>query len=451
MVYKNFRIRIIFRVLLLLCSITALSLSWGMEAYRISSFLLGLLIAFQVYELISYAEKVNKKLAQFLLSVKHADFTTSFQFEEGNKSFRQLNDAFNEVIEEFNRYRAEKEEKHNYLQTVVQHIDIGILVFDKTGKVDMLNKAVRDLMGIPGIKNIRELESVRKGLADLLLKMKSGDKNLIRIFHNDELFQIAIIATEFRMHNENFILVSMQDIHTELEEKEIEAWQKMIRVLTHEIMNSMTPISSLSDTLGQLLFDENEEVRHLRELSQEDLEGIHNAIHTIANRAGGLLKFVEVYRNLTRIPKPNFKYFEVKDLFVRTELLMKARMGKNHIDFKYDMFPKDIMITADPDLIDQVLINLLVNAIDAVKTIDDPKILMRAFKNRNNRVCIEVQDNGHGIKPDILDKIFMPFFTSKKTGSGVGLSLSRQIMHLHKGSISVKSKLNEGTVFSITF
>jgi len=424
---------------------------WGAEAYRISCFIILAIIVLQVIELIAYAERTNRKLSQFLLAIKHADFTSSFHYEESGKNFKQLTDAFNDVIDEFKKYRAEKEEKHNYLQTVVQHVNIGILVYMRDGKVDMYNKAVRDLLGIPGMKNIHELETVRKGLPDLLMRMKSGEKNLLKLYHNDEIHQISILATEFRMHNESYILVSMQDIHTQLEEKEIEAWQKMIRVLTHEIMNSMTPISSLSDTITELLFDENDGQKQIRQLDQEDLEGVYDAIHTITNRAQGLLNFVEVYRNLTRIPKPNFRYFEVRNLFERARLLMKARMGENQIDFSYEIFPEDMMITADPDLIDQVIINLIVNAIDAVKHIDRPIIKLLAFKNHNNRVCIEIRDNGQGIKPDILDKIFMPFFTSKKSGSGIGLSLSRQIMHLHKGSVAVKSKLNEGSVFTLIF
>jgi len=172
---------------------------------------------------------------------------------------------------------------------------------------------------------------------------------------------------------------------------------------------------------------------------------------TIQNRSKGLLNFVEVYRDLTRIPKPNFRYFRISELFDRCSLLLKPKMEELGIACSSKVFPPDLMVTADPDLIDQVVINLMLNAIDAVKEAEDPKITILATNNNANRVIIDFQDNGTGIMPDIMDKIFMPFFTSKKHGNGIGLSLSRQIMHLHKGSILVRSKPEEGTVFTLVF
>jgi signal transduction histidine kinase len=197
--------------------------------------------------------------------------------------------------------------------------------------------------------------------------------------------------------------------------------------------------------------DEDDELKvQLNELDEDDVESVHSALNTIEKRSQGLLNFVEIYRNLTRIPKPNFRYFLVSDLFENAELLLSSKMTELNIQYQKSIQPETVMVTADPDLIDQVLINLLLNAIDAVKSGENPKIAMTASEV-NGRVKIEVRDNGHGIKPDIMDKIFMPFFTSKKHGSGIGLSLSRQIMHLHKSSISVRSKPGEGTVFTLTF
>ncbi len=281
--------------------------------------------------------------------------------------------------------------------------------------------------------------------------MKPGDKNLAKLFIGDELLQLSINATSFRMRSEEYMLASFQDIHPELEQKEIDPWQKLIRVLTHEIMNSITPISSLASTVIGILEEvkENFPVEDPNQL--EAFEDVVQAIATIENRSKGLLNFVEIYRNLTRIPKPNFRHFAVSELFDRSMELMSPKFDLIGIKSKVRIYPKELKILADPDLVDQVLINLLLNAIDAVKEEEEPQITIVASLNLNNRTMIEVADNGKGIKQDILDKIFMPFFTSKKTGSGIGLSLSRQIMNMHKGSISVRSKPGEGAVFTMIF
>jgi signal transduction histidine kinase len=263
--------------------------------------------------------------------------------------------------------------------------------------------------------------------------------------------QLSIHATEFRMRGEEYVLVSFQDIHPELEQKEIESWQKLIRVLTHEIMNSITPISSLASTVSSMLNEYKSSNPQITADEKEGLEDILHAISTIESRSKGLLNFVEIYRNLTRIPKPNFRYFSVSELFDRSLELLQPKISEYNILIKIKIFPKDLKILADPDLIDQVVINLLLNAVDAIKEVPDPQITIVASTNLNNRTTIEFADNGKGIKQDILDKIFMPFFTSKKTGSGIGLSLSRQIMQMHKGSISVRSKPDEGALFTLVF
>jgi signal transduction histidine kinase len=307
------------------------------------------------------------------------------------------------------------------------------------------------MLKIRNLRYISDLAAIKNDLPEIFLDMKAGDNTLVKVFVNDELLQLSIYATEFRLRNEDYLLVSIQNISAELDEKEIESWQKLIRVLTHEIMNSITPISSLASTVKDLLFTVENDKILLKTLDAEEAESIEGAITTIQNRSQGLLNFVEIYRNLTRIPKPNFRYFRVSELFDRSSQLLKPKLDKFGISCQNKVFPPDMMITADPDLVDQVIINLMLNAIDAVKEIDNPQISILATLNNNNRVVIDFKDNGTGIKPDIIDKIFMPFFTSKKEGSGIGLSLSRQIMHLHKGSISVKSKPGEGTLFSLTF
>jgi nitrogen fixation/metabolism regulation signal transduction histidine kinase len=449
MAYKSFRLGVILRVAAIAASILLLCFVLGLPRYRFSTILLGLVVIGQVIDLIRYAEKTNRRLTQFLNSIRHSDFSTSFSDHKLGESFSELSAAFNDVIREFHKTRSEKEEHYNYLQTVVQHVNTGILTFRRDGRVDLYNNAIKRLLHLSNLRNIHDLAQVKPELPDLLLRMKAGDRHLIRLYLNQEMMQILLYATEFRLRDEEFVLVGLQNIHSELEEKEIESWQNLIRVLTHEIMNSMTPISSLASTVKGMLVDE--ENGKLLELDEEDTESVSSALDTIQLRSQALLNFVEVYRNLTRIPKPNFRYFFVKDLLERANQLLAPRFQEMGISTSCKVIPENLKLTADPDLVDQVIINLVLNAIDAVKERQEPHVGLRAYAREDGKVIIEVNDNGHGITPDIMDKIFMPFFTSKKHGSGIGLSLSRQIMSLHKGNISVRSVPGEGTVFTLVF
>ena len=439
MSFRNFRLNVV--VLLSIIS---------QKDYMISSAILVSLVILQIVSLVRYVERTNRKLSMFLESIRHSDFVSSFSDKGLGKSFDELNQSFNEVINEFRKARAAKEEHFNYLQTVVQHVTIGILVFRKDGRVEMINNAVKRMLRVSDLRYVHELGKIDKNLAELLQQVKSGDRELIKVFNENELLQLSIRVAEFRMRGEDFVLVSLQNIHNELEAKEMDSWQKLIRVLTHEIMNSITPIVSLSSTVKDLLIDE-ETVRLKKEVDEEDVESAQSALKTIERRSQGLLNFVQVYRNLTRIPKPNFRYFEVQELFDRVENLLLPKIEERKIDCSCKVVPPGLMITADPDLIEQVLINLMINAVHAVQDVKNPKIRVLAIASTHNKVTISVSDNGYGIKPDTMEKIFVPFFTSKKEGSGIGLSLSREIMRLHKGNISVRSKPEVETVFTLQF
>lgn len=451
MVFRRFRLQVVLRVVFIVITIMLIFLLHKETAYAVSTIILALLLIVQVISLVRFTEQTNQKLRKFFESIRHADFTSSFTDNELGKNFEGLHEEFNQVIEAFERNKTEKEEHFNYLLTVIQHVNVGIIVFKKNGEVDVYNNAVKHLLKVKHLRKISNLSEVSEDLPEILMNMKAGDKNLVKLFIEDELLQISVNATEFRMRGEEYILVSFQDIHPELEQKEIESWQKLIRVLTHEIMNSITPISSLASTVNGMLEEYSAQEPELNDDESEGLESMKNAITTIEGRSKGLLSFVELYRNLTRIPKPHFRHFEISTLFDRALELMHPKFEALGIDCRVRIYPKDLKILADPDLVDQVLINLLLNAIDAVKKVKNPKITIVASVNLNYRTTIEIADNGQGIPQDILDKIFMPFFTSKKTGSGIGLSLSRQIMQMHKGSISVRSKKNEGATFTMVF
>ena len=448
--FKNFRLNIVGRVLLIVLSVVLLLSIIKRSEFIISSSILGTLVIFQIVALVRYVERTNRKLTVFLESIRHSDFVSTFSDKGLGRSFDDLNTAFNEVINEFKKARAAKEEHYNYLQTVVQHVSIAIIVFRKDGKVDMLNNAFKRIFRLPNLRYIHELSKIDKNLSEMLQHIKAGDSSLVKVFNENELLQLSVHATEFRMRGEDFVLVSLQNIHSELEAKEMDSWQKLIRVLTHEIMNSITPIVSLSSTVKDLLIDE-ENTLLKEDIDKDDVESAQSALNTIERRSQGLLNFVQIYRNLTRIPKPNFRYFPLQELFDRVENLLMPKIQDRSIDCTCKVVPPGLMLTADPDLIEQVLINLVINSIHAVQDVKNPKIRIVATLSANNRISVSVADNGYGIKPDNIEKIFVPFFTSKKEGSGIGLSLSREIMRLHKGSIAVRSKPEVETSFTLHF
>lgn len=451
MVYKKFRFQVILRISLIIITLLLIFAFHQESAYAVSTLILSVLLLAQVVFLIRYTEQTNRKLTRFFESIRHADFMGSFVDNDIGKSFEVLNNEMNEVIGAFKKTKIEKEENFNYLLTVIQHVSIGVLVFKHNGAVDVYNNAVKRLLQVKHVRNITELKGISEELSTTLMEIKAGEKKLVKLYVEDELLQLSIHATEFVMHGDKYLLVSLQDIHPELEQKEVESWQMLIRVLTHEIMNSITPISSLASTVQDIIKEYRKDHALDPEEELEDIENIASAIATIEKRSKGLLNFVELYRNLTRIPKPHFRYFFIEDMFNRQVELMQSKIENQNIRVVTRIFPSDLKLLADPDLIDQVMINLLLNAIDAVKQKEEGLITLMASVNLNNRTVIEVADNGIGIGQGSMDKVFMPFFTSKKNGSGIGLSLSRQIMQMHKGSVSVRSRPGNGATFTLVF
>lgn len=447
MVYRRFRIVLIARVLLLCGTIYLFYFLILKTSYYAATLIVASVIAYQITTLIQYVEKTNRDLTRFLDAIKYSDFSQTFINTGLGSSFNDLKAAFNDVILKFQEARSEKEEHFRYLQTVVQHVGIGLLAFDSNGQVSLINNAAKRLLNVPYLKNINALRAFSESLVDILTELNSGQKTLVKIDTPNEQLQFVIYATEFRMQGQRFTLVSLQNIGAELEEKEMEAWQKLIRVLTHEIMNSITPISSLAATANGLLQDTVEETK----IPADAVDDIGNALQTIHKRSEGLSNFVDAYRNLTRIPKPNFQIFPVSVLYDRIHMLMRTQAKEQKIDFSVDIYPESLELTADPELVEQILINLSMNAFQAVQGMEAPEVSLRASQDEKGRVLLQVSDNGPGILKEVQEKIFIPFFTTKKGGSGIGLSLSRQIMRLHRGTISVQSEPNVKTIFTLRF
>lgn len=450
MIFKNFRINIVIRIIILVATVFLFFLSLRTD-YQITPFLVGTVILFQVFTLIRYVERTNRDLTSFLESIRFAEFTRSFKIQGMGSSFDELNRAFNDVINDFQKVRSEKEEHFHYLQSIVQNIDVAILAYRKEGTIEMINKAAKKLFQIHSLKNINGLQQLSPELVNTLLHINPGENALVKVQDQDDILQLAIHSTEFKIKDKLIILSTINNIQNVLEEQETEAWQKLIRVLTHEIMNSITPIASLSSTLEIMLKGITENGNVKEELDIDTVMEILQALQTINKRSTGLLHFVNTYRNLTRIPKPNFRIFPVSELFKNIYLLMEEELTASKINFITKIEPENLMVSADDQLIEQVVINLIRNSIHALENKDNPTIELKAFYNKRGRVTMQVTDNGTGILPEVLDKIFIPFFTTKQSGSGIGLSLSRQILRLHNGTISAFSVPEKETIFTMTF
>jgi len=451
--FKNFRINIIFRVILLIFSIFLLVKIIDLKHYYVTPIIILILIVLQVVFLIKYVEKTNQYLSNFLQAIRFSDFSTSFKVEGLGTSFDNLTKDFNNVINDFKKIRSEKEEHFFYLQNIIEHIEIAIIVFYEDGTVKISNKAAHDLFQLNNIKNISEIENWNLELKNALENINTVDDKLIKIVNKDDILQLLIHADEFIIHQQKVKLVSLKNIQTELEEQEMEAWQKLIRVLTHEIMNSIAPISSLSNTINVMFKDVINENRNYfpENFDFEIVNDINQALTTIHKRSTGLIHFVETYRNLTKIPNPNFSIFQIKPQLDYIKTLFENELSNQNIDFEIIVVPENIKITADEQLIEQVLINLIKNSIQSFGDIKNKKIQLKSFIDNKGRKLLQIKDNGQGIMPEVIEKIFIPFFTTKQTGSGIGLSLSRQIMRLHGGSISVFSEQDEGTIFTLNF
>jgi len=447
MVYKSFRFNCAIR-LLLVCATTFLFFYLVFRTNLFATiFIVGLLVVLQVYFLFKYVERTNRDLTRFLQSIKYSDFTQPFISPVKGTKFDELNSAFSEVVNAFQRTRMEKEEHFRYLQTVVQHIGIGLIAFKSDGEVELFNNAAKRMLNISHLRMIPQLTAISPDLVNKLTEIRPGEKQQLKLQLDGDTLLLSMYATGFILRQQRYTLVSLQNIQSELEEKEMESWQNLIRVLTHEIMNSITPIASLASTATELLSPKPGDLPSDDETTKDVLV----AVKTIQKRSTALMNFVDDYRKLTRLPKPNFEVFQIQELFLRTERLLKDQLKKESIGFETSINPETLELTADPGLIEQVLINLCKNSIEALRETPNPLIRLIAKTDGSGNPIIQVIDNGPGIKAEVVDKVFIPFFTTKKEGSGIGLSLSKQIMRLHRGIISINSTPNVETVVSLRF
>ncbi len=447
----NWRSPLVTRVAILVATIFAFVyfFSWTGTTGPLIKLSLGAAVLFQIVQLVKSVEKSNNDVSSFLDSIRFDDLSLSFKTDSKDPTVQRLHQELNEALAKLRTSRKEKDSEYQFFKNIVQHVGIGILTFKKDGTIQIINSAAKRLLRINKADVIEDLREVSDSLVETFLKLKTGGRELIRLKLGDETIQLSVFAIELTLRGEELKLISMSNIQSELEEKEMEAWQNLVRVLTHEIMNSVTPISSLAGIVEEDIKHKIEQ--NIHEFKKDEMEDMHLSLQTISRRSEGLIRFVKEFRNLTHIPKPRLSEVSIKTLLDEVAMLHKKELADRNIIISVNVFPENLLVQVDKTMIEQVLINLVKNAIQAFDEQADKKIELTGFANEKGRAVISVKDSGSGIDSEALEKIFIPFFSTKKTGSGIGLSLSKQIMRQHEGSISVKSKLGEGTEFLLRF
>ena len=419
---------------------------------------IGILVIFQVFSLIRYVNITNYALVKFLDALKNEDYSVYFSPSKKGDSFVKVYDDFNLIIKKFERNKIEKEAQYTYFKYILEHVNLGIVSIKKEdlfnehsdAEIPFLNKAACDILKQPEHKYWHRLAKSVPWLVKELNKIANGGKILVDLEDEVERKQLSLEVIEIQLLNTPYLIITFQDIRSEIEQKEIEAWHNVIKILAHEMLNSFTPVSSLASTIKSLTENEKGEILNLNELEKDDIEDINTAASTIKKRSEGLLVFVKDYRTISNVPVPQLTKINVKQLLTSIKSLMSPVTEAAQVDLKILPIPPNASINADSKLIEQVLINLINNSIHALEGRKNPTIKISCNID-SNKTIIVITDNGMGIEEKIMNQIFIPFYTTKKNGSGIGLSLSKNILKKHGGNLLVNSEAGLFTAFSLVF
>ena len=410
-----------------------------------------------IISLIRYIEKFKSNLLIFLESINQEDFSVSFPKANSGKTDSRFSFLLSAITKKFQSLRAEKESRSFFLQTVLEQVSVALIGYNSKKEIKLINAAAKKLLGRPYIKDLAGIKKVNEDLYDEMINIDSRERVLVKFERKGELMQVSLSATELKINNEYLKVVSLNDIKSELDEKEIEAWHKLIRILNHEVMNSMIPLSTLTNvnkTILQSVHDQfelasNDEADLVK--GHEQIADVIEGMEIIENRSKGIVDFVKSVKSLTNISKPNFIKISINKLLNRVYTLMNPEFEKTQVELILRLPANEVSTVADLELIEQVLINLLKNALEALR--EDKRTLMKKVnlgaRSADGLTTISVGDNGPGISSEQVENIFIPFYTTKKEGSGIGLALSRQILRMHKGSLEVKSEEGKGAVFTM--
>ena len=446
--FNRFRVYVLLRVIVLFLTIATFVYLIFFDQKYVTTVVTGFIIIFEVFELFQYIESTNKKLKRFFDAIKYNDFNMSFTHDNKlGKTFKELNMAFKDVVDAILNERLKREEFFQQLNVVVENIGAGIISIDEDGNVGLINRAALLMLDLENLRNVADLNIKSPTLAKILEDMKNTHRG---VFKNNKGQELAILETLYKLGGESFRLFAFQDIKAELQAKELEAWQNLTKVLRHEIMNSVAPISSLTSTLNQVLKEDLEKKDGVNTLSDESLDDLNEGLSTISSRSEGLIDFVNAYRDYTSLPTPSKRDVNLNELVKNTIGLVRSEFDQSDIKLQFSETKIQLTHSVDDQLIQMVLINLIKNARESYESAEN-NIVSVSLAKQNQDIIISISDNGTGITEEAREKIFMPFYSTKQRGSGIGLSLSSQIMQMHNGEIRLDTKMGKGSTFTLVF
>jgi nitrogen fixation/metabolism regulation signal transduction histidine kinase len=410
---------------------------------------LVLIIIGQVLEWWYYQRKLLVETRKFLEAVRYGDLSTRFDLARSGKAFAELEQEFNRMLSIIHESKVKGDHRDQILSLILQNLSLGILLVDEEGKILLTNEKCQELLDIPGFQHWKRLEERLPDLAKVIGDFDFTGRKLWTRESSSGAEEYYLDLQHLQLAGMNYHLISIGTMRHALEEKEMEAWHRLIRILAHEVMNSVTPVVSLSETLQGMIQQEGK-TKKPEELSVEDLTDMHEALRTIIRRSKGMLSFVEEYRKLSQLPAPEKSVIPVHELFDEVVQLMKKEAESHQVQLSYRLLQNRLALKADKKMIEQVLINLIKNAFPALEGVENAFIELSA-ELREEGLTLYVRDNGEGIDPDLLSQIFVPFFSTRKSGTGIGLSLSKNIMKSHQGDLKVQSVKGEGTLFKLCF
>jgi nitrogen fixation/metabolism regulation signal transduction histidine kinase len=452
--FRRFSLSIVIRTVLTMLTIILLTQTMAYQGFHATLLLLSIILIYQLVEITRFVSKTNTELVRFFDAVRHSDFSQRFELKELGTGFDELGSTFSDILKRIQKVRSVKESELRHVKAIVEHVPVPLLSIDNKGVITLWNNSARRLFGIHVVTKVEDLAKFGSDFPKKMQSTLAGERTLITISIDDMKHQLIVSATEIVTASHHETLISLQDIQSELAVAQLQAWQDLVSVLTHEIMNSITPVASLSKTAVDLVKDVQEKTKNSAIITgevNEELDDVLGAVQTVARRSDGLMQFVKSYRRLTRLPSPIKRTISVGKLFTDVERLATQNWKTKGIDLTTSIIPTALDVNIDIDMVEQVLINLLQNAEQALNQVTSPLVSMSAFLNLRGHVVIEISDNGCGLEAENIEQIFVPFFTTKKEGSGVGLALTRQVMIAHGGVANVRNNQQDGATFSLIF
>lgn len=450
MVFNKFSLNITLRVILIVISSYFFVKEYQKQEYLITIINLGILILLQTLLLIRYIHKKNLQVSEYFDLINNSDSSSRLKGEERDGSFSKIRKQINETSQIIQDLQIEKESQSNFYNHLVNDINIGLFSFDENERIQFMNPEAKRILGIANAFKLEDLNAVSPELSSFLKNIQPGQSEIVVIKKAPSVQKLSINCSLIKLRKTKIKLISFHDIDKHLYVNEIESWNKLIRILNHEIMNSITPITSLSKTIKKYFVDKDQ-LKAPESIESKIISRTVEGLDIIEERGSGLISFVDNYRKLTSLPEPIITGLSVESLFNHIVNLYQEDFSTKSIQVDINIVPQELILRADKDQIIQVIINLIKNSVESLNGVENAKITLSAYINENNSICISVEDNGKGIPKEIIDDIFIPFYTTKEKGSGIGLSLSKQIMKLHNGTINATSSQNNSTVFSLTF